>query len=319
MLPNAEQLQIAGIFFPRALSAQAYVAGNNTRFVHYTSAEVAFSILTKGEVWMRNAQVMNDFSEIEHGMACLRSSYGGPTGKTFKELLDGMFPNVSNDIEKLFDSWYPHFKSETYITCVSEHLDHEDITGRLSMWRAYGGSSGVALVVNNAPFLGTTDVLGANSSPVAYMREKEFDHEFAQVVASIEAARQFVSALPRETVVATVFHMLRYAVLCTKHPGFAEEREWRVIHAPNLLPAGKILHAYETVSGVPQSVYKIPLRDWPEEGLVGLAIPSFINRLIIGPAQLPGTLYSTFHKVLSEAGVPDVDKKLCISDIPLRR
>jgi hypothetical protein len=66
-------------------------------------------------------------------------------------------------------------------------------------------------------------------------------------------------------------------------------------------------------------VYKIPLRDWPEDGLVGLAIPSFLNRVIIGPTQLPGTLYSTFYKVLTEAGVADVEKKLCISDIPLRR
>lgn len=79
------------------------------------------------------------------------------------------------------------------------------------------------------------------------------------------------------------------------------------------------MHAYESIGGVPQSVYKIPLRDWPDEGLIGLAIPSFLNRLIIGPAQLPGTLYSTFHNLLTAAGVAEVGAKLCISDIPLRR
>jgi hypothetical protein len=262
---------------------------------------------------------MNDFSEIEHGLGCLRASYRGPTGNSFKKLLDEMFPEVSIEAEKLFDGWTPHFRSETYITCVSEHLDSEDVTGRLSMWRAYGGSSGVALVFNNAPFLGSTQVLGAYSSPVEYLREAEFDDAFKEVVASIEREKSIVSQLDRSVVVAHVFNMLRHAVLCTKHPGFAEEREWRVIHAPNLYGPGKVVHDYQAIGGVPQSVYKIPLKDWPDEGLVGVAIPSFLNRLIIGPAQLPGTLYSTFHKVLAEAGVTDIEKKLCISDIPLRR
>jgi hypothetical protein len=319
MEPSAEQLQIARIFFPRALRAQADVATKNRRFAHYTSAEVAFSILTKGEVWMRNAQVMNDFSEIEYGMARLDTAYSGAPGKEFKALLEGMFPNICAEIENQFNGWLPHFRSETYITCVSEHLDDEDLTGRLSMWRAYGGTSGVAIVVNNTPFLGATNVLGAYSSPVEYLRQPEFDRAFSEVVASIDAARSVVSAMSREDVVANVFHMFRYAVLCTKHPGFAEEREWRVIHAPTLHGPGKVFHAYETVNGVPQSVYKIPLTDWPDDGLVGLAIPSFLNRLIIGPTQLPGTLYATFHKVLAAAGVADVEKKLGVSDIPLRR
>ena len=268
---------------------------------------------------MRNAQVMNDFSEIEYGMKCLVESWSGQTGSTFKALIDSMFQGISNEIENMFNGWLPHFRAQTYITCVSEHLDEEDMTGRLSMWRAYGGTSGVALVVNNAPFLGATDVLGAYSSPVSYLRETEFDQSFGEVIAAIESAKEIVSAMTRDALVGTVFNMLRFAVLCTKHPGFAEEKEWRVIHAPTLHGAGKITHSYETIGGVPQSVYKIPLRDWPEEGLVGLEVPAFVDRIIIGPAQLPGTLYSTFHKVLTEAGVTDVERKLCVSDIPLRR
>ena len=316
---TAEQLQIASIFMPHAMRETMEVMNKNKRFVHYTSAEVALGILTKAEVWMRNAQVMNDFSEIEYGLRLLLESYRGDNGTKFKAVLNELFPGISDEIEKAFNDWLPHIRAETYMTCISEHRDDEDAIGRLSMWRAYGGSSGIAIVVNNTPFLAATDALGAYSSPVAYMRQPDFDRHFAEVVASIDASRQVVAGLKREEVVGLAFNLLRYAVLCTKHPGFAEEREWRVIHAPKLHPAGKLVHSYETIAGVPQSVYKIPLQDWPDDGFVGLAIPSFVNRVIIGPTQLPGTIYNTFHKVLSGAGVADVEKKLFVSDIPLRR
>ena len=41
-------------------------------------------------------------------------------------------------------------------------------------------------------------------------------------------------SLGRETVSASAFNMLRFAVLCTKHPGFLEEREWRIIASPRM-------------------------------------------------------------------------------------
>jgi hypothetical protein len=319
MQPTPEQLQFAAIFFPHAFRKQMEIAQKNTRFVHYTSAEVAFSILTKAEVWMRNAQVMNDFSEIEYGMNCLGKSHRGGNGDRLRKVLDQIFPGAHQEVAQRFDGWLPHFRSETYLCSVSEHLDTEDRTGRLSMWRAYGGSSGVAIVVNNAPFLAATNVLGAYSSPVSYSSQDEFEVKFAELVNSIESSQDFLATQDREAVIGFVFEAFRYAVLCTKHPGFAEEREWRVIHAPTLHPGGKVVHSYQNVEGVPQSVYKIPLRDWPEEGLVGLAIPSFIDKIIIGPTRMPATLYNTFHRVLTEAGVENVQHKLFVSDIPLRR
>jgi len=317
--PTPEQLQIAAIFFPRALKAQTEVARKSTRFVHYTTADVAFSIIKRGEVWMRNAQVMNDFAEIEYGMKCLNECYNGPTGNSFKAVLESIFPGICGQIEKQFNDWLPHFRSETYLACLSEHLDVEDTTGRLSMWRAYGGSAGIAIVVNNAPFLSTNNRLGAYSSPVEYLTVDQFEKAFSDIVKSLNSGKEIISKFPRMDIVNTVFEMLRYAILCTKHPGFAEEREWRVIHAPTLHGAGKIVPSCETINGIPQSVYKIPLQDWPDEGITGLSIPCFLNRIIIGPATLQGTLYNTFYKLLGEAGVIDIESKLCRSDIPLRR
>lgn len=41
------------------------------RFVHYTSANGAASIIREQEVWLRNSSVMNDYSEVAHGEHCL--------------------------------------------------------------------------------------------------------------------------------------------------------------------------------------------------------------------------------------------------------
>jgi len=268
---------------------------------------------------MRNAQVMNDFSEIEWGFGCLNVAYKGQHGIRLRAILDKLFPGIAVEIENIFNGWLPHLRIASYITSVSEHRDSEDVTGRLSMWRAYGGDAGVALVLNNTPFLSTSQALGAFTSPVEYLREQEFEDAFSQVVDGIEANQAVIGGMPRADVLGHVFSMFRFAVLCTKHPGFQEELEWRVIFVPNLYSQAKVIHDYANVSGVPQSIYKIPLQDWPDDGFVGLAVPSFLNRLIIGPTRLPGTLFDTFSKVLADAGVADIPNKLFRSDIPLRR
>lgn len=38
---------------------------------HYTTAETALQIIQNRTFWLRNATLMNDYSEIEHGDACL--------------------------------------------------------------------------------------------------------------------------------------------------------------------------------------------------------------------------------------------------------
>jgi hypothetical protein len=84
-----------------------------------------------------------------------------------------------------------------------------------------------------------------------------------QVVA---ANLPFVVAKDQQVVLNWLFSAFRYAVVSTKHPGFHEELQWRVIHSPAFEPSTRLIHAVESIRGVPQSVYKIPLHDIPQEG-----------------------------------------------------
>src|SRR5690606_28877157 len=122
-------------------------------------------------------------------------------GQRFRAFLDEVFPGMRARLEADFFNHHSQlFPTGTYLLCLSEHVNDEDATGRLSMWRAYGRGTGVAIVMNSAPFLGGSDVLKAYTSPVAYLSDETFVEEFAKVVDNVEANRGFIARCD-ETVV----------------------------------------------------------------------------------------------------------------------
>lgn len=75
---------------------------------------------------------------------------------------------------------------------------------------------------------------------------------------------------------------------------------------------------YVAIRGVPQNVYKIPLKDIPEEGLVGIEPVSLIDRIIMGPSQFPFEIAEIFFEKLRNIGAKDPGSLVQISGIPLR-
>ncbi|HYD88865.1 MAG TPA: DUF2971 domain-containing protein [Vitreimonas sp.] len=309
--------ELRSLFFPYA-TRQLAAMKEAGFLVHYTSAAGAANILRSREVWMRKTRAMNDFSEVEHGKECLREAYAGEAGTRFSRALESVFPGIKGKLESAFNGWLPHFEKDTFVTSLSEHLASENELGRLSMWRAYGQGSGVALVVRMTPFESESDALKAYSSPVAYLSRAGFASEFAALAANIEANRDVLSAHGEELTLGNAFTMLRFAMLCTKHLGFAEEREWRVLHNPRLEPSERLRTSVELIHGTPQRVYRIPLESLPEEGLAGMEVAELLERVIIGPCADPILMWEGFVELLTEAGVPNAHERIVISNIPLR-
>ncbi len=186
------------------------------------------------------------------------------------------------------------------------------------MWRAYGGENGIALVIKPLIDHLRQTPQGITISPVAYFDADQFSAEFQRVVDGMMANRDLIASFPREHVLTTMFAVFKVAILCTKHPGFAEEREWRLFFHPTLASSPLVEHSFESVRGVPQEVYKIKLENDPDNDIVRADIPTLIDRIIIGPTTQPLTLRQTFVKVLAEAGVPDADSRVWASLVPLR-
>jgi hypothetical protein len=313
-----QQQRLLATFFPHAFRRTMAALNSDQRFVYYTNADTAVKIIRNNDVWMRKSSLMNDYREIEHGFECLNSAYKSNKDRVLA-VFDSMFPGFCEKLETLFNAWLPHFRTDTYITCFSEHDASEDKHGRLSMWRAYGGVAGVAIVLHGGPFLRPSDALKAYASPVAYLNDDQFRQEFALLINSVESNRDFILPLGDQIVLNHIFAAFRSAVLCTKHPGFHEEREWRVIYTPSFRKSERIISAIESISGTPQSICKIPLKNVPEENLVGLTLPELIDRVIIGPSKFPVGIYDALLTLLTEAGVENPASKIVVSDLPLRQ
>jgi hypothetical protein len=308
----------AEALFPFAAAAAKRVQDNGGRFVYYTTADTANRVLRNRQIWMRNTRVMNDFMEVDHGLDCLKDAYASETGRALKKVLEKYHTGITKEFEDLFNLWIPAIRNGTFVTCLSEHSSAEDAFGRLSMWRAYGGSAGVALVFNGGVLLRPSDALAAYSSPVAYHDASAVRQELAKITARLSEKPEILEHLGREGAKHALFHMFRFATVCTKHPAFKEEQEWRVVAMPALTTSPLVMAEIETIGGVPQQVLKIPLKDVPEQGLIGLEPASLIDKLLIGPCEHADVIFQAMYQAMEAAGIPDPGNRIVVTDIPLR-
>ena len=162
--------QINQIFFPLASKESELAKEEGKYFAYYTTAETAHSIITNKVLWMRNTTVMNDYREVLHGADLLMKAINSPEANELREEIDKLFPGLSAEAIKYFSDNLASIKKSTYITCFSMH-DKDDANGRLSMWRGYGGNSGIALIFKPNVFLNPQNV-GIYASPVTYGSEE---------------------------------------------------------------------------------------------------------------------------------------------------
>ena len=290
------------------------------RFVHYTSAENALSIIRTKRLWMRNASCMADYREVHHGFDILAKFFSDkPRLDAFTSALDQCAMGAAMEAINLFNGWWNDIRDHTYISSISEHMAREDNHGRLSMWRAFGNNSArVGLVVRIPNFSGGAAALNLMFSPVAYLTETEVHNVISNVITNIETSADFLRSVDRQVIVAYVFSMLLAGVTCLKHEGFGEEREWRAIYSPNRLLSSFMESSTEVVGGVPQIVHKIPLDAAVSPVLAELDIAAMFDRLIIGPSPYPQAMYDAFRIALTAAGVADAGSKIVASLIPIR-
>jgi len=267
---------------------------------------------------------MADYREVQHGIEILKGLFLQPAKREpFAKALDMCYPGIALEALSMFEQWCnpgPHsIPINTYISSISEHDDEEDNVGRLSMWRALGGSiPRVAIIFRLPEFTSAITALNIMFSPVAYLDEPQVEAMLGEVVANIIKNIDFLRSFNRPVILANVFNMLLAGATCMKHKGFREEREWRAIYTPKLRFSDLVECSTEVVKGVPQLVYKIPLDVAVSPALTNVDVSGIFDRLIIGPSPYPWPMYEAFVAELTRAGVPDAVDKVWSSTIPIR-
>jgi hypothetical protein len=312
--------KVMRIFLPYAFRNRDRVKESKARFVHYTSAENALNIINSKCIWMLNTNCMADYREVNHGLDALRGYFAGDHHKeAFTTALNGCAAGLAEEAVAIFDRLWQGTQSYTYITSISEHEDEEDLHGRLSMWRAFGNTSArVAIVLNLSLEIGKNAALACELSPVGYFTDKDVAQEFSVVVKNVSDNQDFLRGVDRKMLLGSIVAMLTSAVVCLKHEGFREEREWRVIYSPTRVTSPHIETSTVVLGGFPQRIFKIPLRNNSEAGISGVELDDLVDRIIIGPSQFPGVMYEAFVTALEAAGVKDAARRVVASQIPVR-
>lgn len=321
------QMLLESIFLPLATQRREQLYAHNPnhlKVVHYTSAEAALKIIRGKRLWMRNTRCMADYREVQHGFDIYDAFFSDqPKRKMFVEALDACVPGAASEAIELFYAWWKDDPSNlllnTYITSVSEHDAVEDLHGRLSMWRGFGGANGRVAIVLKVPwYTGARDELKITFNPVGYLSEERVHEELFKAIANVRTNCAFLAAADRLLVIEAVFTMLAVGVTCLKHEGFHEEREWRVLYFPKRLRSPLLESSIETIGGIPQLVYQLPLDRTVSPALAELDLSRILDRIIIGPSAFPWVMYEAFVSTLSTAGVSDGENRVFVSNIPVR-
>lgn len=316
--------KLLNIFFPDLQSDISRVNAQKQRFVHYTTASAAMNILTKKEIWLRQTSLMNDTSEIKHGASCLSYAFHS-TETNLISTLESFHKGIADEIAKNFDEIFLKIIDDLYILSISEHRDFEDGFGRLSMWRAYGANAGVAIVLKNEIFSENDDGDDENEVespevvlPVNYYDSNGFVLSLKRICENLNKEKEFVARIERDHFKELFTLMFKWLVLSSKHPGFAEEKEWRMIYSPIEGPSPSIEKELVNFNGIPQEVCKFSLDKIPKAKGGYFAIDEVIDRIVIGPTSFGYPMQKSFVSLLENLGVANPSSKVFLSNIPLR-
>jgi DUF2971 family protein len=261
-------------------------------------------------------------SEVQHGLNCLRAAWNSDHGIQLRATLDAMFPGITQDVQNRFNAGWNSLQFESFVTSLSEHagpgLENEDAYGRLSMWRGFARGVGVALVVKHETFWHANAGLGLYTSPVAYLDDAAFARQFGEVVENIEANKEQLKVAGQEAVTRAILLTFSAAAISTKHPGFLEEREWRIIRSPDYPVPCPLPRVIQTVGGVPQPVILLKLESDTSLGTSGIDPPELLDRIIIGPTSYPMAIYSAYLQQMTDSKIKNPTAKLILSNLPLR-
>ena len=257
-------------------------AGELPLLAHYTSIGTLERIAQTGEIWFSNPLYMNDVDELRYGMNLGLHAVRSHTG-----LREACPPAHYNALLDAFDDLYTAFDGESafdvYVFSCSEHDDEIGDDGLLSMWRGYGGDgNGVAIVFDMVPLLAARSPLviqqvryRSYEASEAWMEDK-LQH-FAQV---LQRAGSQVSEMPAAA--AALFERIKLFALFTKHRGFHEEREWRIVYLRELDRQGVFtqqLHYAIGARGIePRLRFSTEVL-----GMAPARLEHMVRRIILGP------------------------------------
>ena len=288
---------------------------------HYTSMTNLVSILRESQIWFSNPLYMNDMQEVTAGMIV-----GANIFESSVELKNSCgSAEKFNSLRNYWMGLHQHFADkhllDTYVFSLSRHQT-DDNDGKLSMWRGYGGNgSGAAIVLDTAKInmvVGSPLII----SEVEYItNEQRVNWIKDKIVKLAELLNgKGVDDEDFRSAAYQFFYRLMVFSLMTKHKGFEEEEEWRVVYVP-MIDKEKRLHSMFSYWNGPRGLEpKLKFDVRPIDGLTdpNLSLSNLIHSIILGPTQSMPFAKAMVQRMLTEIGKPEMVDRVVSSKIPYR-
>ena len=190
------------------------------------------------------------------------------------------------------------------------------------MWRGYGSNGNGAAIVFD-----TGQLRVVENAPLIIARVHYGSVE--QRIAWLEGTLSKCARILRETDIPddklylaahALFERIKVFALFSKHRGFVEEREWRIVYARDRDQDNKLASMFHYWIGARGVEPKLRLKVAPIEGLTAddLSLAKLIERIILGPSLSSPLARTAVLRMLDRLGKPYLKEKVYASTIPLR-
>lgn len=288
---------------------------------HYTSLGTLEKILQTEELWFSNPLVMNDREEVRFGVLRGNELFHGNNSIVKACGSPERYSKLREEYVACFRQFEDNHAIDTYVFCLSEHHPN-DMDGLLSMWRGYGDNgSGAAIVFD------TDKLVGQESSPLIIARIHYASTE--KRTQWLETLMERFATLLRDTNVPDdqlhvpahyLFERIKLFALFSKHDGFSEEQEWRVVYSPDRDKEQRLAQMFHYSLGPrgaePRLRFKIAQLDGASD--TELSLTKLVNRIILGPCISSNLAQQAVTRMLKRAGKSEMSGIVQASSIPFR-
>jgi hypothetical protein len=264
---------------------------------------------------------MNDLQEMRFGLSLGSRLFSNTELLKRAGGTDARISILQHAFSRLFRSFDDEGAFDTYVFCLSEH-DRSNMDGLLSMWRGYGQhGDGAALVFD------TANLTMVPSSPlliakVSYGSNEDRSKQLEELLNQWAGISEQV-ALPDEKLCLAArcaFSAIKAFALTTKHRGFSEEAEWRVIYYPERDSTGALKQflGYHIGERGIEPKLRYPIGPIQNVSAPDMALDRLLNKIILGPSISSLLAKRGFQRMLESIKKPNLIERLHTSGIPLR-
>lgn len=305
------------VFLPDLLKDKNEFYCSVNDLAYYTRASTLFSILDNKEVWLRSTMCMNDYQEIRYtGDYIIRNfQHNNTIYNRFIRVLGEIIPVKITDLQDFFanklESIVGGLYVHTYIMCFTEHDDEIFPDGNLQMFNSYGRGHGACLIFDKNKL----KELDLPIYKVHYSNKRNIDEKIIQLLNRLEEKAEELRGIDVKMIINYLQLFFINLIATTKHPGFRQENEWRLIINDKLLRYDENFtnaknEKVRCVNDIPQIIKTLKLDGYE----------NLLKKIILEPRYTMTAEALAISKMLKASwNIDNPADIIRVSEIPIRR